>query len=252
MRCSFLHNTEETFSYCSQHTVTALEEVTASEQERCPPTSEICHQFRVRWQAVLNPGMFGRPVPSCLNSHEIRYAADPGAPLRPNQLQPESHSIEITGQCVFAFSHEDPYLISQIVSDGTQTVPKGLESPRRSKANSVSTELLPLESSMPMRWSVEGSSLAHMSSSTLDSEICAESMDDELSEMGTMPHSQLETVNTSPRSEDTAERASWVRPPTDAESIGADSNLHTDSSDDFGELLSFCDSLTTREDWKAF
>ena len=163
---------------------------------------------------------------------------------------------------MFAFSHKDPYLILRIDSDGAQRVPKGLESPRRSKANSVPTELLPLESSMPMRWSVEGSSLAHMSSSTLDSEICAESMDDELSEMGTMPHSQLETANTSPRSEDTAERRSWVRPPTDAEAMGADSNLHIDSSDDFGDLLSFVDSLVSppsegtadsmREDWQAF
>jgi hypothetical protein len=101
-----------------------------------------------------------------------------------------------------------------------------------------------------------------MSSSTLDSEICAESMDDELSEMGTMPHSQFETANTSPQSEDTAERRSWVRPPTDAEAMGADSNLHIDSSDDFGDLLSFVDSLVSppsegtadsmREDWQAF
>ncbi len=132
------------------------------------------------------------------------------------------------------------YLIVQIdsVEDSSadlleKRVPKELESPGRSKANSVPTEPLLFESSAPLRCSVEGSSLGHMSSSTLDSQIFAKEITDdasELSEMETMTHSQFETANTSPRIEDTAE------------SMGAYSNLRVDLSD-FGSLLSYVDSL---------
>ena len=75
---SFLQHIEQTFTLCSQLIVTAVEELS------CPPRSDFCHRYRVRWQMVLNSkaGVF---APRLILASRARPPAHPLArpPARP-------------------------------------------------------------------------------------------------------------------------------------------------------------------------